>query len=302
MQSAAICLAYGLLRRFYYHDMNMTPQTCETTHDRWQARLELGFAIRGGRSSLTSRRHHGPLRVQRPFYPEGAGVCHIYVLHPPGGVVGGDELVIDVAVSAGAHALITAPAAGKFYRSAGATARQTQMLRVAAAAALEWLPQENIAFDGARAELCTRVELAEGARFIGWEIMCLGRPGAGAGFQHGVVRQRFEVWREGLPLFIARGRYEQAGAARSALWGLAGRAVSGSLLCAYEAPGLVEEVRAAISTRDGLFSATQLEGVLVCRYLGDHADEARQCFERAWDILRPAALQRASCTPRIWAT
>src|SRR3569623_3774405 len=151
--------------------MNMTPQTCETPHDRWQARRELCFAIRGGRSTVTSRRQHGPLRVQRPFFPEGAGVCHIYVLHPPGGVVGGDELEIDVAVRAGAHALITAPAAGKFYRRAGAPARQPQLLRVAAAAALEWLPRENIVFDGARAELCTRVELAEGARFIGWEIM-----------------------------------------------------------------------------------------------------------------------------------
>src|SRR3569832_593156 len=119
----------------------MPPQTCEPPQDSWHARLELGFEVCGGRSSLTSRRHHGPLRVQRPFYPEGAGVCHVYVLHPPGGVVGGDELLIDVAVEAGAHALITTPAAGKFYRSGGAVARQRQTLRVAEAAVLEWLPQ-----------------------------------------------------------------------------------------------------------------------------------------------------------------
>src|SRR3569833_2027356 len=107
----------------------MPPQTCEPPQDSWHARLEHGFEVFGGRSSLTSRRHHGPLRVLRAFYPEGAGVCHVYVLHPPGGVVGGDELLIDVAVEAGAHALITTPAAGKFFLRVCAVARQRQTLR-----------------------------------------------------------------------------------------------------------------------------------------------------------------------------
>ncbi len=268
----------------------------------WQAGLSLVFAARASHSVLAHRSHHGPLRVQRPFYPEGENVCHVYVLHPPGGVVGGDELSIDIEVAQGAHALLTTPAAGKFYRSGGAGARQTQHLRVASGAALEWLPQETIVYDGARAELNTLVELAPGAGFLGWEIMCLGRPGSGEKFQQGGVRQRFELWRDGLPLYIERARYEQNGAVLTAPWGLAGHSVSGTLLCVTNEAECIELVREAARFEVGLFSVTLLDGVVVCRYLGDHAEEARQCFEKAWSVLRPAVLQRPVCAPRIWAT
>ncbi len=125
------------------------------TSSGWQAHLRLRFngdiprflengdAPRPvGRTRLVERTHTGPLVVQRPFHPEG-DPCHVYLVHPPGGVVGGDELRIDVQVDAGAHALITTPAATKFYRCDGRVSSQTQELR-AAGATLEWLPQENI--------------------------------------------------------------------------------------------------------------------------------------------------------------
>ena len=111
----------------------------------WQARLDLGFEQRAGRTVLAHKRQFGPLTVQRPFYPEG-GPCHLYVLHPPGGVVGGDRLAVSVLVAEGAHALITTPGAAKFYRSAGPRADVVQRLSVDAGGALEWFPQENILF------------------------------------------------------------------------------------------------------------------------------------------------------------
>ncbi len=268
----------------------------------WQARLSLSLQRRAGRSVLASRSHYGPLRIQRPFYPEGDDLCHLYVLHPPGGVVGGDELLIDVDVETNARALLTTPAAGKFYRSVGAVARQTQRLHVATGATLEWLPQETIIFDGARTELRTRIELAADAGFIGWEILCLGRPGAGETFQHGRVRQRFELWREGMPLYLEHACYEEEAAVLSAAWGLAGLVVSGTMLCAVAAAECIEELRGTARARAGLFSVTQLDGVLVCRYLGAHAEEARQCFEQAWQLLRPSVMNRCACAPRIWAT
>ena len=144
----------------------------------WLARLDLDFQVHGGRTVLARRRHEGPLRTLRSFHPEGAP-CHSYLIHPPGGIVGGDRLEIDIRVGDGAHALITTPAANKFYRSAGATARQVQELRVEAGATLEWLPQEQSLFNAARVDSLTRVALGDSARFLGWEITALGRPASG---------------------------------------------------------------------------------------------------------------------------
>ena len=270
----------------------------------WRAALYLGFERRGSRSVCHERRHFGPLRVQRPFYPEGDEVCHVYVLHPPGGVVGGDELEIAVAVNGAAAALITTPAAGKFYRSDGRLARQRQNLRVAAAASLEWLPQETIVFDGANAVMTTRVDLEGDARFMGWEILCLGRPASGESFTHGTVSQAWEIRRDGMPLLIERAIYDKDGAALDAAWGLAGQPVCGSLVCVGDYAESIDEISAvtAALNLEGLFSVTQLADVLICRYLGPHSDEAQRCFAHSWEILRPLSLKRAACAPRIWAT
>jgi urease accessory protein len=270
----------------------------------WQAELALGFVAREGRSVLERRRHLGPLQVQRPFYPEGDAVCHVYLLHPPGGVVGGDQLHIDISVDAGAHALVTTPAAGKLYRSAGRLAAINQQLNVAADAVLEWLPQETIVFDGAHAEVSTQVHLAATANFIGWEIVCLGRPASNEVLAHGLLRQRFEIWRDGVPVWVEASRYCGGAAALDASWGLRGHSVSGTLVCTTVIPELVTQVRESWAAIQGdtLVSATQLDKVLVCRYLGDDAERARALFAAAWAVLRPAVLGRPTCAPRIWAT
>ena len=149
----------------------------------WLANLDLKIDNVGGVARITRRRHLGPLLVQRAFYPEGAHAtapmaepCHVYLVHPPGGIASGDDLRLDVRVTEGAHALLTTPAAGKFYRRGTAgDARLIQSLRVDGAA-LEWLPQENIFYPNAAAELSTRVCLSGGSKFVGWEIACFGLP------------------------------------------------------------------------------------------------------------------------------
>ena len=270
----------------------------------WQAALDLHFERSGARTVLAQRRHVGPLQVQRPFYPEGDDTCHVYLLHPPGGVVGGDQLRIGIDVAAGAHALITTPAAGKWYRSAGRVATLDQYLTVAAHALLEWLPQESIVFDGAHVATNTRVELADTAKFLGWELMCLGRPAAAELFTHGVLRQRVEVWRNGAPLWIEGSRLCGGEPVLTAAWGLRGHSVTGTLACTSTVPQLVTHVREAWATLSGnaLVSATQLDSVVVCRYLGDDAEQARACFRAAWAVLRPAVFGKDACPPRIWAT
>src|SRR5215471_13710918 len=163
----------------------------------WKAELEVEFSERSGRTLPTRRRHRGPLVVQRPFYPEGRDACHLDVLHPPGGLVGGDELVIDIAAQAGATALVTTPAAGKVYRSRAAPARQRFALRIAPGARLEWLPQETILFEEASLEATLRIDFEAGSRFLAWDAVCFGRIAAGESFARGTYRQSLEVRKDG---------------------------------------------------------------------------------------------------------
>src|ERR687887_1061449 len=137
----------------------------------WRAGRPLAFPRQGDRSARARREHDGPLVVQKPLYPEGVGVCHAIVVHPPGGIAGGDELGLHVEVGKGSHALLTTPGAAKWYRSAGPVAKQT--LGFSVHGILEWLPRETIVFNDARGRLECVVELTAEARYIGWGIICL---------------------------------------------------------------------------------------------------------------------------------
>lgn len=273
----------------------------------WQAALDLGFVAARGVTRLAHRAHRGPLVVQRPFLPEGPHVCHVYLLHPPGGMVGGDELAVDVSVAAGAHALLTTPAAGKVYRTNGAPVRQAQRLRVADGGTLEWLPQETILYDGARATLDTRIELARGARFIGVEAICFGLPARCALFAHGHCRQVFEIVRDGRPLLIERARYDAGGDVGTAHWGLGGAGVV-ALAVTVPAPATdaVDAVRVrAAEAPDGDLGAVTVLGegdAMVARYLGRDAERARAFLHDTWRMVRPALLGRPAVPPRVWAT
>jgi urease accessory protein len=264
----------------------------------------LGFAKRGGASVLARRSHRGPLVVQRPFYPEGPAVCHVYLLHPPGGLVPGDALTIDVTAADEAHVLLTAPAATKIYRSDGRVSSLTQSFRAQKGTALEWLPPETIVFEGARAEVSTRVELAGDASFLGWEIVCLGRPACAVGPWTGRGAFHVELWRDERPLVIERVAIGPDVAAAG--WGLRKAPVLGTLLAAW--PGVDAVAPAdlfaglAAATPGDCLSFTRVRGALVVRYLGGSTERARTSFERAWATLRPLALRRPACVPRIWTT
>jgi urease accessory protein len=272
----------------------------------WKGQLSLGFAPRGGGTALVERRHLGPLAVQRAFHPEGPTVCHVYLLHPPGGLVAGDELQVDVRVASGAHALLTTPASTKVYRSGrGHLARQRQRLQVAGGGRLEWLPQDTIVFEGAEVELTTAVELEADAAFLGWEMVCLGRPAAGDRFARGRCRQRFEVYRDGRPLVIERLCVEGGGPVQAAAWGLAGAAVNATLIAAPARAEDLEVARAALPVPPGdalLLAATLVDDALVVRARGPDPAAVRAGLERVWAAVRPGVLGRPPCPPRIWLT
>lgn len=267
----------------------------------WRASVRLTFAGHADRTRLSRREQRGPLAIQRPFYPEGK-TCHLYLLHPPGGVVGGDRLCIEADVRPGASALVTTPGATKLYRSTGAPARIEQRLAITGDGQLEWLPQENIFFPGAEVDLDTNVQLSAQGRFIGWEVNCLGRPANDEAFDTGRIDSRLRIYRGGEALFFDRlqidSRQRLHGPAR-----LRGHAVVAHMLASHVDAQLLAAVRESINQpADAWLGTTLLADLLVLRYLGGSTEQARRLFLATWRLLRPPLLQRRPCPPRIWAT
>ncbi len=272
--------------------------------ENWAAHLDVHFAQQQGRTKVAHCAHFGPLRIQRAFYPEDDGTAHLYLLHPPGGVAGGD--ILDVRIEAGddTRAVVTTPAATKLYRSIGPRCGVRQVLTVRDRATLEWLPQETIAFDGAQADLSTIVMLEPDAQFIGWELLCLGRPACGDSFATGSLSQRLEVWRDDIPLFVDRLSVDAEGSVRNAAWGLSGHSTVATMVITTEDESLVELIRhslAVLEMKSGAVACTALSGLTLVRYVGDSVPECWAAFVRVWEAVRPVVTGSRAVAPRIWS-
>lgn len=273
----------------------------------WQASLTLVFAKRGDKTALVQNAHKGPLRVLKPFYPE-RDVCHTYLLHPPGGLVLGDELNIDISVSGGAHALVTTPSAGKVYSTDNASEPQYQKvsLNVQAEGCLEWLPQETLIFDGANARLLLDAKIDLGSKLALWDIVCFGRPASRLAFLTGSALQHIRIEQAGKPVLIERNWIEAGSALQRSRWGMAGFDTLGTFIVTLEKPRqtrqLWQDLLQDTFGGEHQFAITQKGSLMITRYLGPSASVARQGFELLWQTLRPEFNSRPACAPRIWAT
>jgi urease accessory protein len=276
----------------------------QTVESGWQARLALEYTLQRGRTALSGRGHSGPLVVQKALYPEGDAVCHSIIVHPPGGIAGGDALQLEVCLGEDAAALLTTPGAGKWYRSAGPKASLSQQFDLGRGAVLEWLPQPSIVFDAARAETRTEVRLHEEALYLGWEMTCMGRTAAGERFNSGELRQRTEVWQQGRRLWCEYARLAGDDPMLRSEAGLAGCTVSATLIAAgKDLPGdLLAKCRAVAPGTGAQAGITALPRVLLARYLGHGSEAAMHYFIALWSLLRPALAGRSAIPPRIWAT
>lgn len=271
------------------------------------ATLSLGFADDAGTTRLMERAHFGPLRVQKPLYPEGPAVCHAIVVHPPGGIVGGDELAIKVAVGTGAKAFITTPGAAKWYKANGKISRQDVHLEIGNNASLEWLPQETIFFNDADVRLDHTVFLAADARYIGCEILCFGRTASGESFDTGRIAQRTSIRRDGKLIWFEQGALLGDSPSMKSPLAMAGKTVCATLLAVGKTvpASLIHAIREdaiTVTNNPGSFGVTQLKSVLVARYLGDSSETAKQLMTRVWQRLRRELLGRDAVVPRIWNT
>ncbi|WP_226499919.1 urease accessory protein UreD [Pseudomonas sp. MWU16-30322] len=266
----------------------------------WHAELELAYARFGDCTRPVQRRHLGPLRVQKHLYAEGPEVCQHIIVHPPGGIAGGDRLNISARVEADAWAQITSPGAAKWYRAAGPAYQQLD-LKIAAGATLEWLPQETIVYSAAQAELSTSIELEGDARLFYWDVVALGRPASGERFDLGHFQAHLDIRRDGRLLWHERQRITGNDGLLDSPIGLDGHPVFATLLVTGEIDAeLLERCRSLGHAVRG--DLTQLPGLLVARCLASEALLARAWLIDLWRLLRPVLLGREAQPPRIWNT
>lgn len=270
----------------------------------WQAYLKLVFAQQQAQTRLISREHHGPLVIQKLLQPQQDNVAHGVILHPPGGIAGGDRLQLSIALQPEAKVLLTTPGATKWYKSAGRLASQQVEIELADRTQLEWLPQENIVFDNAQVRLNTQVSLAATARFASWEIVSLGRRASGERWQQGAFSQRLTVYRQQQLIWSEATLLKPDSLMMTSAVGLGGQTVFGSLIVAAgKAPEAIvsrcREITVAVPAQCGV---SALPEIFVARYIGDCPQQARQYFEQLWRCLRPWYADRQAIRPRIWAT
>jgi len=275
----------------------------------WQARLALDYRLDTQRHrTLASFRHSGPLRVLQSLYPEGDAVCHNVLIHPPGGLVGGDTLDIALTAGTGSHGLVTTPGASRFYRSEGEAAVQRTHLSLAPGARLEWLPLEAICYSGCRAENRLRIDAAPGAELIGWDVVALGLPGAGQPFEAGSLLQHIEA----PGTWLERGRIDATD--RRLLdspVGLAGQRCVASLFLVAGSPLARARREAALDLARALCEGSTLAHssgatsphpqVIVLRALAPVVEPAMNLLRQVWQGWRQQLWQMTPAMPRIWA-
>jgi len=268
----------------------------------WKAELALVYRHLDNKTFVAERRHEGPLVVQKPLYPEGPGVCHSVLVHAPGGIAGGDWLALDLKLEQRARALITTPAATKWYKADGRVARQETRVALASGAVLEWLPLESILFDEADAVIATTVALDGNAVFAGWEIACLGRRASGETFRQGALRQSLEILRDGRLIWNDRLALQGGDRMLASAAGLNGHHVAGSMVVAGRdalPPELLEACR-SLPPRSGEGRVTALPEIVSARYLGGSAEHAKTYFESVRQVLRPWYAALHAHRPRLW--
>lgn len=273
----------------------------------WNATLSLDYSLQAGKT-LAHFRHNGPLRILQSLYPEGDAVCHNVLVHPPGGLVGGDTLDIAVTADAGSHGLITTPGATRFYKSAGETALQRTRLRLASGARAEWLPMEALCYSGCVAENHLTLGLEPGAELIGWDVTALGLPSAGKPFEQGSFCQHIEL--PGVWLERARIRADDLLLMNSPL-GLAGQRcigtlffVSGSKLDRHRrqlALDLAREVLEAHPLSSTAGATSPDAQVVVVRMLAPLVEPAMGLMKQVWKAWRNHFWEMPAPAPRIWS-
>ncbi|ADV33909.1 urease accessory protein ureD [Candidatus Blochmanniella vafra str. BVAF] len=274
-------------------------------HDGWLGKLELSFSLKKRRSVLVKNSHLGPFMVQKSFYPEDDEMTpHVYLLHPPGGMVGGDQLRLLVNLEPGSRALLTTPSFSKFYRTNGKVAYQENFFRIKSNAVLEWIPQGNIFLPKSKARIHTTFQLDKGACMISFEILCFGSTNI-IGVHE--IPKKIDV-----SLYICkfgcvglRDRLRVSDQQENCVnTQLGGFKISAFLFAIPANLMMLKQVQQLVRSivDEQIGGATLLNTLLIVRLLGNDSHKLRKLLFRIWSIIRPVIIGKKAVIPRVWFT
>jgi urease accessory protein len=297
------------------------PKSDNCVEQGWLASLELEFALRGNKTVLIGSKRQGPLAIQRAFYPDFSGCPHVYLLHPPAGIVSGDALNIATHLHPNSHALMTTPGAARFYRARAGTLLQTQTVtfNIGDNASLEYLPMETLIYNKANAVNCLEVHIEGTGQYIGWEIACLGLPNIDQNFVSGNFNQLITLYHNKKCIFYDRMSIKAGGAMMEQKAALGCNHVVGNMVL-FDGSANAKQSQLGLKTSfvahiiaqcrevivameiHALAAVSELQNVIIVRYLGNCSEQCRQVFSAIWQKVRPAILNIQGIAPRIWFT
>lgn len=270
----------------------------------WHGKLNLTYQYQNNSTQLISSYHQAPLKIQRSFYPEDKQICHSIIIHTAGGIVGGDLLSQNINLGDNCQTLISTPSANKIYKTNGKIAQQTVNIQLAQNSYLEYLPQENIVFNGAEYQQNFLIELGENSHYCGWEINRFGRTARGEKFTQGAWKSSTEIWQNNQPLWIDKQILMGNEIMVNSLNGLAGFAITGTF-CWFGndiSEEIIKNIRESAKNQimEGQTGVTKMMQGLLCRYRGNSTTEVKKWFIEVWGILRINYLKRSKIIPRVW--
>lgn len=290
----------------------------DVSKNQWLASLDMQLAHSVHGTQLTKTKRLGPLTIQKAFYPEGRDCAHLYLLHPPAGIVSGDELSIGIKVDKNAHTLVTTPGANRFYRArtnlsiGNPKQKQVTLIDLAAGAKCEHFPLETLVYNKANGINNVEVRLQENSVYCGWDMTCLGLPTSFENFTDGQFSQLNTLYCEDTMLYHDKVMIKSSSNIQEHPAGLAGNTVFGTFM-AYASQShvsneqrtqLIEQLRAAVEVHSAssIISITDIRQLLLIRYLGQHAHQCKSIFVELWKLIRPLYMNKQAVQPRIWFT
>jgi urease accessory protein len=296
----------------------MSVVAIDRVKSQWLASLELQLGYSPYGTQLTKTKRCGPLTIQKAFYPEGSDCAHLYLLHPPAGIVSGDELQVRIDVQQDAHTLVTTPGANRFYRArtdlsiGDPLQTQVTQINLEAGAKCEHFPLETLVYNQANGVNNVAVRLQKTSVYCGWDMTCLGLPSSNENFTEGRFTQLNTLYCDDILLYHDKVLIEPESNIQHHAAGLAGNTVFGTFL-AYASDEkvsreqrllLIEQLRAIVHENDAnsLISITDIRQLLVIRYLGQQAHQCKSLFIELWKLIRPLYIEKQGVQPRIWFT